>query len=175
MESTPILGFIGHSNSGKTTLLTKIIEQLTASGLKIGAIKHHHRTFTIDHEGKDSQRFTAAGARKTIITGPQQTALIEQTPEQIPLELLAAKYLDNLDLIIVEGFKQQAIPKIEVQRQELDLPLISHSDKHRDPNLIAVISNGRPTLDLPLFGLDQISEICAFICNHFKISNYQAA
>lgn len=168
--TTPILGFIGHSNSGKTTLLTKIITQLTASDLKIGAIKHHHRNFTVDHEGKDSQRFTAAGAQKTIITGPQQTALIEQTSEQIPLELLATKYLDNLDLIIVEGFKQHAIPKIEVQRQELDLPLIGHGNNHCDPNLIAVISNGQPTLNLPLFNLEQISEICTFICNHFGIS-----
>ncbi len=169
MTTTPILGFIGPSNSGKTTLLTKIIQQLTASGLNIGAVKHHHRTFSIDHEGKDSQRFTAAGARKTIITGPHQTALVEQTPEQIPLELLATKYLDDLDLIIVEGFKQNPIPKIEVQRQELNLPLISLSDTHCDPNLIAVISNGQPTLDLPLFDLDQISEICTFICRHFNI------
>ncbi len=171
MTTTSILGFIGHSNSGKTTLLTKIIQHLTASGLNIGAIKHHHRTFSIDHEGKDSQRFTAAGARKTIITGPHQTALVEQTQEQIPLDLLATKYLDDLDLIIVEGFKQHAIPKIEVQRQELNLPLLSHSDTHCDPNLIAVISNGRPTLNLPLFDLDQIPEICAFICNHFNLSH----
>jgi len=169
MTTTPILGFIGHSNSGKTTLLTKIIEHLTASGLNIGAIKHHHRTFSIDHEGKDSQRFTAAGAKKTIITGPNQTALIEQTPEQIPLELLAAKYLDDLDLIIVEGFKQHNIPKIEVLRRELNLPLISYSDTHCDPNLIAVISNGRPKLNLPLFDLEQISEICTFIRNYFSI------
>ncbi len=170
MTHTPILGFIGHSNSGKTTLLTKIIQQLTASGLDIGAIKHHHRTFSIDHEGKDSQRFTAAGAKKTIITGPQQTALVEQTPTQIPLEILATKYLDDLDLIIVEGFKQQAIPKIEVQRRELNLPLISLSDNHCDPNLIAVISNDRPVLNLPLFDLDQIPEICTFICNYFNLS-----
>ena len=170
MTKPPILGFIGHSNSGKTTLLTKIIRQLTDSGLQIGAVKHHHRTFTIDHEGKDSQRFTAAGAQKTIITGPQQTALIEQTRDQIPLDRLAEKYLSDLDLIIVEGFKQNAIPKIEVQRRELDLPLISHSEKHRDPDLIAIISNERPTLKLPSFNLEQISEICTFICNHFNIS-----
>ncbi len=173
MTKTPILGFIGHSNSGKTTLLTRIIRQLTESGLRIGAVKHHHRIFTIDHEGKDSQRFTAAGAQKTIITGPRQTALIEQTRAQIPLNLLAEKYLNDLDLIIVEGFKQNAIPKIEVQRRELDLPLISLSAEHRDPNLIAIVSNDRPPFELPRFNFEQISAICTFICNYFNIPRNQ--
>ena len=165
----PILGFIGHSNTGKTTLLSKIIEHLSTSGLNLGAIKHHHRTFTIDHQGKDSQRFTAAGARKTIITGPQQTALIEQTPEQIPLEKLADSYLNDLDLILVEGFKQTPMPKIEVQRRELNLPLISRSDCYHDPNLIAVVSDLAQNLDVPLFKPETVTEICQFILNHFNL------
>lgn len=170
MTNTPILGFIGHSNSGKTTLLTKIINHLTTSGLNLGAIKHHHRTFTIDYEGKDSQRFTAAGAQKTIITGPQQTALIEQSSEQIPLEQLAKTYLNNLDLILVEGFKQNLIPKIEIQRCELKLPLISRSENYYDPNLIAVISDLEQEFDVPRFNPNQVVEICTFICKFFEIS-----
>ena len=165
----PILGFIGHSNSGKTTLLTRVIELLSSSGLNLGAVKHHHRTFTIDHQGKDSQRFTAAGALKTIITGPQQTALIEQTPEQIPLEKLAASYLNDLDLILVEGFKQTPMPKIEVQRRELNLPLISRNDCHHDPNLIAVVSDRPQELDVPQFKPEAVTEICRFILNHFNL------
>ncbi len=168
MTTTPILGFIGHSNSGKTTLLTRVIECLTASGLNLGAVKHHHRTFSIDHEGKDSQRFTVAGARKTIITGPQQTALIEQTPAQLPLDKLAGSYLNDLDLILVEGFKQTPMPKIEVQRRELKLPLISRSDCHCDPNLIAVVSDLEQDLDVPRFRPDEIAEICGFILNYFN-------
>ncbi|MCD6293179.1 MAG: molybdopterin-guanine dinucleotide biosynthesis protein B [Deltaproteobacteria bacterium] len=169
MKKIPLLGFIGNSNSGKTTLLTALISDLTAAGLKIGAVKHHHRSFTIDHEGKDSQRFTAAGAKKTIITGPKQTALIEQTEIQLPLEKLAEAYLQDLDLILVEGFKQLKIAKIEVQRQALNLPLLSRGTTS-DPNLIAVISDLNQDLDVPLFAPDKISTISAFICNHFALT-----
>ena len=168
MTSIPILGFIGHSNSGKTTLLTKVINSLNTSDFKIGAVKHHHHTFTIDHQGKDSQRFSAAGARKTIITGPQQTALIEQTEEQIPIEKLADSYLNDLDLILVEGFKQTAMPKIEVQRRELDLPLISRNNDHHDPNLIAVVSDLSQDLDVPFFRPDEVTELCKFILSYFN-------
>lgn len=168
MKKVPLLGFIGNSNSGKTTLLTALIATLTATGLKIGAVKHHHRSFTIDHEGKDSQRFTVAGARKTIITGPEQTALIEQTHKQLSLDELTTTYLQDLDLILVEGFKQIQIPKIEVQRQALDLPLLSRGNYH-DPNLIAVISDQVQTLDVPLFAPHEISAINTFICDYFAL------
>ena len=169
IKKIPLLGFIGNSNSGKTTLLTTLITHLTTSGFKVGAVKHHHRVFTIDHEGKDSQRFAAAGARKTIITGPKQTALIEQTSEQLPLDELARLYLQDLDLILVEGFKQNPIPKIEVQRQALGLPLLSRGD-HHDPNLIAVVSDQSQTLDVPLFTPQDISAITTFICRYFDLS-----
>ena len=168
MKRVPLLGFIGNSNSGKTTLLTALIADIAAAGLKVGAVKHHHRSFTIDHEGKDSQRFTAAGARKTIITGPEQTALIEQTTKQLPLEDLAATYLQDLDLILVEGFKQIEIPKIEVQRQALGLPLLSRGE-NSDPNLIAVISDRKQTLDVPLFTPNEISAISTFVCDYFEL------
>jgi len=171
VKKVPLLGFIGHSNSGKTTLLTALITALTATGLRIGAVKHHHRSFTIDHEGKDSQRFTAAGAQKTIITGPEQTALIETTPTQTPLDQLTTNYLQDLDLIIVEGFKQNQIPKIEVQRQALNLTLISRGT-YNDPNLIAVVSDQEQTLNVPLFAPDEISAISAFICDHFKLPTH---
>lgn len=169
MKKVPLLGFIGHSNSGKTTLLTALIAHLTAAGMKVGAVKHHHRSFTIDHEGKDSQRFTAAGARKTIITGPEQTALVEQTSTQLSLHDLAANYLNDLDLILVEGFKQIQIPKIEVQRQVLGLSLISCGE-NPDPNLIAVISDQKQPLDVPLFAPHDISAISTFICHHFALT-----
>ncbi|MBN2808680.1 MAG: molybdopterin-guanine dinucleotide biosynthesis protein B [Deltaproteobacteria bacterium] len=169
MDKIPLLGFIGPSNSGKTTLLTALIAALTAAGLRIGAVKHHHRPFTIDHQGKDSQRFTAAGARKTVITGPRQTALIELSDRQIELEELAENYLQELDLILVEGFKQKRIPKIEVQRQALDLPLLSRGDFY-DPNLIAVISDCEQSLDVPLFQPQDLGAITTFITSYFALS-----
>ncbi len=169
MKKVPLLGFIGHSNSGKTTILTALIAALNAQGLKVGAVKHHHRSFNIDHEGKDSHRFTLAGAQKTIITGPQQTALVEKTREQSSLDELAVNYLQDLDLILVEGFKKSSIPKIEVQRQALDLPLLSRGE-HHDSNLIAVISDDPQSLDVPLFEPQDIAAINIFICKYFTLS-----
>ncbi|NPA25630.1 MAG: molybdopterin-guanine dinucleotide biosynthesis protein B [Deltaproteobacteria bacterium] len=168
MNSTPLVGFVGYSDSGKTTLVTALIAHLSELGFRVGAVKHHRRTFDIDHEGKDSWRFTRAGARKTIITGPRQTALVETTEEQRPLDELAEEYLKGLDLILVEGFKLAAIPKIEIQRAELGRPLLCREERH-DPDLIAVVSDRPLQLDVPVFLPDDISGLAAFICRHFDL------
>ncbi|MBN2705189.1 MAG: molybdopterin-guanine dinucleotide biosynthesis protein B [Deltaproteobacteria bacterium] len=168
MQEPPRLGFIGYSNSGKTTLICKLIRHLTENGFRVGAVKHHHKAFDIDHQGKDSYRFTAAGAGKTIITGPEQTALIEKTTAQIPLEELAHNYMYDLDLILVEGFKQERLPKIEIQRAELKQPLLSRGEKI-DENLIAVVSDVKQELDVPCFGLEQTPAISGFICDYFSL------
>jgi molybdopterin-guanine dinucleotide biosynthesis protein MobB len=169
MSPTPLLGFVGYSDSGKTTLLTALIAHFHTQGFKIGAVKHHRRAFDIDHEGKDSWRFTRAGAQKTIITGPHQTALVEQTPGQRPLEELVDKYMTGLDLIIVEGFKLAAIPKIEIQRTALGRPLLTRDENH-DPNLIAVVSDSPRELDVPRFSPDAVSELATFICSYFGLT-----
>jgi molybdopterin-guanine dinucleotide biosynthesis protein MobB len=168
MPSVPFLGFVGWSDSGKTTLVTSLIHSLSATGLEIGAVKHHHKNFDIDHKGKDSWRFSAAGARKTVITSPQQTALIERTAKQRSLQELAAAYLGDLDLVLVEGFKLAAIPKIEVQRPGLNRPLITRHESY-DPHLIAVVSDCRHKLDVPCFAPDEIRELTAFICRKFQL------
>ncbi len=171
MNSTlpvPLLGFVGWSDSGKTTLVTSLIRSLSGAGLEIGAVKHHHKSFDIDHKGKDSWRFSAAGARKTVITGPQQTALIERTDQQIPLEKLASSYLAGLDLVLVEGFKLAKIPKIEVQRPGLDRPLLTRHESF-DPHLIAVVSDCLKELDVPCFSSEDITGLSAFIRTYFKL------
>ncbi len=168
MNSPPLVGFVGYSDSGKTTLVTALIAHLSQQGWRIGAVKHHRHTFEIDHEGKDSWRFTRAGARKTIITGPRQTALVERTEEQRPLDELANEYLKGLDLILVEGFKLATIPKIEVQRAELGRPLFCREENH-DPDLIAVVSDRRLELDVPVFLRGDIPGLADFICHHFNL------
>jgi len=168
MASVPFLGFVGWSDSGKTTLVTRLIQSLSETGLKIGAVKHHHKIFEIDHKGKDSWRFTAAGARKTVITGPHQTALVERTETQRSLEEIASSYLDDLDLVLVEGFKLAEIPKIEVQRPGIDRPLLTRHENF-DPHLIAVVSDCRKELDVPCFAPDEISRLTAFIRDHFQL------
>lgn len=168
MAPVPFLGFVGWSDSGKTTLVTSLIRSLSEAGLKIGAVKHHHKTFEIDHQGKDSWRFTAAGARKTVITGPRQTALIERTETQRSLEEIASSYLNDLDLVLVEGFKLAPIPKIEVQRPGIKRPLLTRHENY-DPHLIAVVSDCLKELDVPCFAPDEIDRLTAFIRNHFQL------
>jgi len=168
MQEPPRLGFVGYSNSGKTTLICNLIKHLTEDGFRVGAVKHHHKVFDIDHQGKDSYRFTAAGAGKTIITGPERTALIEKTTAQIPIEKLTHSYLHDLDLILVEGFKQERMPKIEIQRAELKRPLLSRGE-NTDEHLIAVVSDIEQELDVPCFGLEQTTAISVFIRNYFSL------
>ncbi len=169
ISTVPLLGFVGWSDSGKTTLVTGLIRSLSDNGLRIGAVKHHHKSFDIDHKGKDSWRFSAAGARKTVITGPRQTALIERTEQQIPLADLVSSYLDDLDLVLVEGFKLAEIPKIEVQRPGLNRPLLTRHENF-DPHLIAVVSDCHKKLDVPCFNPEDLAGLTGFICEHFRLS-----
>ncbi len=178
--ATPLLGFIGHSNSGKTTLVTALINRLTKFGLRIGAVKHHRHRFEIDREGKDSWRFARAGAQKTLLAGPSQTALIEQTAAERPLTELAAEYLSGLDLVLVEGFKLAAIPKIELWRPELGQPLLTRGESF-DPALVAFVSTWQPgtpppprcpdfpEIGVPLFAPDEIGPLTEFICRRFAL------
>jgi molybdopterin-guanine dinucleotide biosynthesis protein MobB len=116
----PVISVVAKSGSGKTTLLVKLIAELKARGYRVGAIKHDAHHFDIDHEGKDSWRLTNAGADTMLITSPAKIALVKKNPagEAPPLEQLLAAYFPDVDLVLAEGFKRYALPKIEVHRQE---------------------------------------------------------
>jgi molybdopterin-guanine dinucleotide biosynthesis adapter protein len=162
----PIIGFAAFSGTGKTTLLTQIIPVLKHHGLRIGLIKHSHHNFQIDQPGKDSFRLRAAGASPVMLVSTHRRAIItEITPEIEPRLDDQLKLFDQseLDLILVEGFKAEQFPKIELHRPSLNKPLLYLND----PNIIAIASDC--ALETPDYmtqlDLNQPERIAAFILN----------
>ena len=161
----PLLGFCAFSGTGKTTLLTRLIPLLRDEGLRLGVIKHAHHDFDIDHPGKDSRRLRESGAEQMLIASRHRMAFIRECrgPEREPrlAELLHCVDTDALDLVLVEGFKREPIPKIELYRPSLGKPLIHAADRH----VIAVASDApiNPVRDLPLLDLNRPEEIRDFV------------
>ena len=136
----PVLGFVAASGTGKTTLLTKLIPVLKQNGLRIGLIKHSHHDFEVDRPGKDSFRLREAGASPVILVSRYRRAMItELDPEQEPRLEDQVKQFDQteLDLILVEGFRAEKYPKIELHRPSLETPLLYPSD----PDIIAIATD----------------------------------
>lgn len=168
VRSVPVLGFCAFSGTGKTTLLVNLLPLLKRAGLKVGVIKHSHHHFEIDHPGKDSFRLRKAGATEMMIASGRRWALMvdledEQDSGRDPDlgGMLARMDQSILDLIIVEGFKHEPIPKIELHRPSLGKPLIFPDD----PNVIAVATDapGSIATRLPLLDLNDPQTIADFV------------
>jgi len=164
----PLIGFAAFSGTGKTTLLTRLIPILKQKGLRIGLIKHGHHNFDIDIPGKDSFRLREAGASPVMIVSRQRRAMItEINPEQEPRLDDQLKLFDQsaLDLILVEGFKAEFFPKIELHRAGLNHPLLYPND----PDIIAIATDS--TLSVPAYltqlDINRPEDIAAFIINNF--------
>jgi len=160
----PVLGFAAFSGTGKTTLLLKLLPLLRARGLRIGMIKHAHHSFDIDHVGKDSYALRKSGASQMLVGSRSRWALVvENEIEREPAldELLAELRQERLDLVLVEGFKHEPFPKIELHRPSLRRPLLFPSD----PSIIAVASDGPLATEagLPLLDLNDPSQIADFV------------
>jgi molybdopterin-guanine dinucleotide biosynthesis adapter protein len=161
----PVLGFAAFSGTGKTTLLVKLLPLLTARGLRIGMIKHAHHTFDVDHPGKDSYVLRKAGASQMLVSSRQRWALMVEieTPREEPRLSDMLPHLDAscLDLILVEGFKHERIPKIELYRPSLGHPLLFPEDE----TVIAVATDAplpRTTV-LPVLDLNAPEQIAEFV------------
>lgn len=112
----PVICFVGPKNSGKTTLLEKVIRQLSSSGLRVAAFKHDAHDFRIDQPGKDSYRFAEAGAETVLIASATKTALVVRHDESPTLPELVARYVRGVDVVLAEGYKSSSYPKIVVHR-----------------------------------------------------------
>lgn len=156
-----LISIVGRSQSGKTTLIEKLIPELKKRGYKIGTIKHSHHAFDIDKSGKDSSRHKDAGAEAVIVASPGKIAMIKNEESGSPDSLL--KYFDNVDLVITEGYKKEQKPKIEVVRSARHTEIFCKND----PNLMAVVTDAKMQLDVPVFGLDNISDLADFIEDKF--------
>jgi molybdopterin-guanine dinucleotide biosynthesis adapter protein len=164
----PILGFAAFSGTGKTTLLIQLIPVLTQMGLRVGLIKHSHHSFQIDHPGKDSFELRQAGASPVMIVSSHRRAIItEIMPAKEPSLDEELQYFDQseLDLILVEGFKSEKFPKIELHRPSLEKPFLYPND----PNIIAIASDCRLQIPSYLTQLDinLPQSIADYIMNHF--------
>lgn len=152
-----IIGLAGWSGSGKTTLVTSVIPVLVGRGLKVATVKHAHHEFDIDQPGKDSWRHRSAGASEVAIVSNRRWAIVHELgkePEP-PLADMLAK-LSPVDLVIVEGFKRHAHPKLEVYRAAVGKPLL-----HPDDDCIVAIATDAPLPDaqVPVLMLDDIERI----------------
>lgn len=155
-----IIGFAGWSGSGKTTLLEQLIGLLEADGLVVSLIKHAHHDFEIDHPGKDSHRHRQAGCREVLVTSANRWALMHELRGRDEMTLSQAiAQLSPCDLVLVEGFKREPIPKIEIYRPEVGKPLMFPND----PQIIAVATNARIETELPLLDIDQPAAVAGFI------------
>jgi len=168
MTDIPILGFAAFSGSGKTTLLTRLIPLLKRRGKKVALVKHAHHSFDIDHPGKDSHRLRRAGASPVMVVSKKRRAIVYEYPEVEEIRLHdQLKYLvcQDLDLILVEGFKHENFPKIELHRPQLGFPLLFPED----PAIVAVATDQplpRPC-PLPLLDLNDPLQITDFILHEF--------
>ncbi|GHA41410.1 bifunctional molybdopterin-guanine dinucleotide biosynthesis adaptor protein MobB/molybdopterin molybdotransferase MoeA [Photobacterium aphoticum] len=164
--SLPLLGFAAWSGTGKTTTLEAMLPLLVARGIRVAVIKHAHHNFDIDQEGKDSYRLRKAGAGQMLVSSRYRHALVTETPEDettLP-QLIAKLDQNNLDLILVEGFKKLDFPKIELHREEIGKPWL-HPD---DSNIIAVAANIPAPTDLPQMDINNLEQLTDFVVNFAK-------
>lgn len=173
--ATPLLGFCAWgSGVGKTTLLTSVIPVLVLHGLKVSVIKHAHHSFDIDHPGKDSYRLRESGAVQMLLGSNKRWALMTELSRIGPEatepglnELLPHVDGSLVDLIVVEGFKNEPIPKIEVFRPSLGKPLLADTDQH----VIAIAADGEVESDLPVLDLNDPVMIANFIVDWVEQQN----
>jgi molybdopterin-guanine dinucleotide biosynthesis protein B len=160
------IGFIGYSNTGKTTLIEKLVPLFTAHGLRVAAIKHAHHGFDMDRPGKDSYRYREAGAQQVLIATAERWALLTETPRPATLVDLVAQ-LAPCDLVIIEGFRSEGtFPRIEVRRRNnTEPPLFPH-----DPNVIAVAADHAVETSLPVLDLNDAAKIATFVTSHLHLS-----
>jgi molybdopterin-guanine dinucleotide biosynthesis adapter protein len=156
-----LIGLAGWSGSGKTTLLAKLLPALIARGRSVSTIKHAHHGFDVDQPGKDSHAHRLAGASEVLVSSAKRWALMhELRGEAEPMLRDLVTRLSPVDLVIVEGFKTQTHPKLEVHRSDVGKPRLYLSD----PNIVAIASDTRPTdTSLPFADLNDIAAIADLV------------
>jgi molybdopterin-guanine dinucleotide biosynthesis protein B len=155
-DGMKVIGIAGWSGAGKTTLLTRVIPLLAARGLRVSTIKHAHHGFDVDQPGKDSHTHRMAGATEVLVSSANRFALMHElrgAPELRLGQLL--EKLAPVDLVLVEGFKREAHPKLEVHRASVGKPLLAPDD----PNVVAIASDGPVAARVPVVSLDDVEAV----------------
>jgi len=164
-----VFGLAGWSGSGKTTLMTQLLPALIQRGVSVSTIKHAHHAFDVDQPGKDSYRHREAGATEVMISSERRWALMHELrgAAEPALEQLL-RHMSPVDLVLVEGFKRVAMPKLEIYRAALGKPLLAKEDSE-----IIAIASDLPVAgigQLPRFALDDVGTIADFIIHHLRLA-----
>ncbi len=173
--AVPLVGFAAYSGTGKTTLLTRLLGIFISKHLRVGIVKHAHHTFEIDHPGKDSFELRKAGASQVLIGSKKRWALLVENPREDERALedhIRRLDLDNLDLILVEGFKPEAMPKIELHRPDLGHDLLYPHDE----SIIAIATDSALSISntLPVLDLNNAEQIARFIIDRYALNEQTA-
>ena len=168
--SVPVLSIVSKKNSGKTTLLEKLIPEMKSRGYRVGTIKHDTHGFEIDHEGKDTWRHKKAGAQTVVISSPWKISIIKDVEIEVSLDRIVEDHFKDMDIVVTEGYKHAGKPQIEVFRSA------AHSEplhsKTNPGTLVAMVSDVSLDLGVPRFDIDDIGSIADFIERKF-IKNSQ--
>lgn len=159
-----VFGLAGWSGSGKTTLVCKLIPELISRGVTVSTLKHAHHNFDVDKPGKDSYEHRQAGATEVMISSGNRWALMHELrgAAEPTVEELVAR-LSPVDLLLIEGFKKESHPKLEIHRPSVGKPLLCHDD----PQIVAVASDeALEDIELPCLDLDDVAAIADFVMAH---------
>ncbi|MBX9657040.1 MAG: molybdopterin-guanine dinucleotide biosynthesis protein B [Nitrospiraceae bacterium] len=160
--AVPIVSFVGRSNSGKTTLIERVIPELVRAGYRVATVKHAGHGFDLDTEGKDSWRHKRAGASSVIVMSRGSLAMFADVPEEMKVEEIRDRFLDgSYDLIIAEGWKSEGYLKIVVIREQVGEVPVSPD------GLLAVVSDKPIDLPVPVLDLNDVTGVAALIIKHF--------
>ncbi len=161
----PVLGIIGHSKTGKTTLVERLIGALKAKGLRVATAKHHPHDLRIDKPGKDSHRHRKAGAVATMLLLPHKIALTADIPGKPDLREIVSRFAVNAHICLIEGCKDADVPKIEVYAAKgSDKPLALSRT-----GIVAIVTDEPVELPLPTFKRDDVEKIAAFVVDLFQL------
>lgn len=163
-----VIGVAGFKNAGKTTLVEKLVSELSRRGYHISTVKHAHHSFDIDHEGRDSFRHRKAGAAEVAVVSRHRWAIIHESREEAEptLAQILAK-LAPCDLVIVEGYKRDSHDKIEVRNLELSHPHLAGDD----PTIVAIAATGAiADAPVPVFDRDDVTALAGFVETHMRLA-----
>lgn len=156
----PIVSIVGRSRAGKTTLIEKLVRELSARGYQVATIKHAHET-TVDTPGKDSWRHFEAGSAAAALSTPDRLVLVKSCPRELPVADIGHFFGEDYDLILTEGFKRARLPKIEVQRREVGPPLCGLTRR------LAIVTDEKLETRTRQFTLDDIGGLADLLENGF--------